>query len=70
LKNCYCGFNKISRINVKGSRLKLLECNNNYLSSLSFILSLPNLQKIFYYDNKFLKNIEKEVHDKLVLLEK
>ena len=68
LRNCYCGFNTIGRINIKGSKLTLLECNNNYLSSLSFISSLPNLQKIYYYDNKFLKNIEKEVYDKLVLL--
>ena len=69
LKNCYCGFNTIGRINVKGYKLTILECNNNYLSSLSFILSLPHLQKMYYYDNKFLKNIEKDVKNKLVLLE-
>ncbi len=70
LKNCYCGFNTIGRINVKGHKLTLLECNNNYLLSLSFILNLPNLQKISYFDNKFLKNIEKEVKNKLLLLGK
>ncbi len=70
LKNCYCGFNNIGRINVKGDKLTLLECNNNYLSSLSFILNLPNLQKIYYNNNKFLKNIEKDVQNKINLLEK
>lgn len=68
LKNCYCGFNMIGRINVNGDQLTLLECNNNYLSSLSFILNLPKLQKIYYNDNPFLKNIEKEVENKLKLL--
>lgn len=69
LKNCYCGFNTIGRINVKGEKLTYLECNNNYLSSLSFILNLPNLEKINYNDNKFLKIIEKDVQYKLNLLQ-
>jgi Leucine-rich repeat (LRR) protein len=70
LKNCYCGFNIISKINIDGDNLILLECNNNYLSSLSFILNLPKLNKFYYHDNKFLKNIEKDVENKLCLLDK